>query len=244
MPCAATTASFKGFNPGTVEPATTIFLMEPAIRCLEAQQTITGCLAATRTSQALAVLTAINADNSRDGPLATSTDAASAISAAFRDGHRAYFAGNGGSAAQSSHIASELVGRFKMDRPGLPAFALTDSAVVTSTANDYGCEELFARQAEAMCRPGDVFVAITTSGTSPNILAGLKAAKRAGATTIAFCGLNGELVDADIRIRVPSRDVPRIQEAHMLLAHIICEMVETDMFGDKEHEQRSEQSED
>ncbi|KAI9011844.1 hypothetical protein DFJ74DRAFT_684787 [Hyaloraphidium curvatum] len=128
-------------------------------------------------------------------------------------------------------IAAELAGRFAIERPGLPAFALTEPCVLTAVGNDYSCERVFARQVEAACGPGDVLLAITTSGTSPNILAALAATKRKGAATIALCGLGGQMDDADVRVRVPSRDTPRVQEVQMLLGHAICEMVEREMFG-------------
>lgn len=163
------------------------------------------------------------------------THAAEALCVAFRKGHRAFFAGNGGSAAQASHLAAELVGRFAIkDRPGLPAFALSDTAVITATANDFGCNALFSRQVEAFCREGDILFVITASGTSPNILAALNAAKRAGSVTIALCGLEGDLTEADIRIRVPSKDTARIQEGQLVLSHAICDLVEKDMFGSQD----------
>jgi D-sedoheptulose 7-phosphate isomerase len=155
------------------------------------------------------------------------------ILAAVKRGNRAIFAGNGGSAADAQHLAAELVSRFEFDRPGLPALSLsTDTSMITAIGNDYGYENLFLRQLQAQARPGDVFVGITTSGKSPNIVRAFQACKNLQVTSIALCGLGGELEGkVDHIIRVPSRHTPRIQECHILIGHMICGEVELRMFG-------------
>ncbi|KAI9023470.1 phosphoheptose isomerase [Hyaloraphidium curvatum] len=188
-------------------------------------------LPAMRAAELIGVLGAVLADRSPSGPLAGAERAASMLVGCFRAGRRVYLVGNGGSAAEAAHLAAELAGRFRLERPGLPAFALTEPCILTAVGNDYSFDVVFARQVEAACGPGDVLLAITTSGTSPNILAALAAAKRKGARTIALCGAGGELADADVRVRVPSRDAARVQEAQMLLGHAVCELVEREMFG-------------
>ena len=137
--------------------------------------------------------------------------------------------GNGGSASDSQHIAAELVGRFKKDRMALPAIALTtNTSILTSVANDYGYTEVFVKQVEALGRPNDIAIGISTSGKAKNVLAGIKQAKKMGLKTIALTGCDGgELVkSADAAITVPSSVTARIQEAHITLGHIICELVE------------------
>jgi D-sedoheptulose 7-phosphate isomerase len=137
--------------------------------------------------------------------------------------------GNGGSASDSQHIAAELVGKFKKDRMALPAIALTtNTAILTSVANDYGYTEVFVKQVEALGRPNDIAIGISTSGKAKNVLAGIKQAKKMGLKTIALTGCDGgELAkSADIVITVPSSVTARIQEAHITLGHIICELVE------------------
>lgn len=153
---------------------------------------------------------------------------------AFHDGNRVFFAGNGGSAADAQHLAAEFVSRFEFDRPGLPAMSLsTDTSMITAISNDYGYERLFVRQLQAQARPGDVFVGITTSGKSPNLLRAFEACKDLDVTSIALCGLNDvNLVDCvDYLLRVPSRHTPRIQECHILIGHIICAEVELEIYG-------------
>lgn len=143
--------------------------------------------------------------------------------------------GNGGSAADAQHIAAEFVGRFKLERNGLPAIALTtDTSILTAISNDYGYDMVFSRQLEALSNEGDVLVAITTSGTSPNILKAIEVAKSKNVKVIGLTGGNGgELKDrADITIIVPSNNTPRIQEAHITIGHIICSMVEKEMFSE------------
>lgn len=158
------------------------------------------------------------------------------ITQAFRAGNKVLLAGNGGSAADAQHIAGEFVSRFNFDRPGLPAFALTvDSSVMTAIGNDYGYERLFERQIQATGREGDVFWAYSTSGRSPNILRALEAARAAGLFTVGLTG-NGPgsammRERADILLDMPSAATPRIQEGHLVCGHIICGLVEEQMFA-------------
>lgn len=161
------------------------------------------------------------------------TQATEVIVAAVKRGNRAIFAGNGGSAADAQHLAAEFVSRFEFDRPGLPAMSLsTDTSMITAIGNDYGYERLFLRQLQAQARPGDVFVGITTSGKSANVLRAFEACKDLQVTSIALCGLGGELGDkVDYVLRAPSHHTPRIQECHILIGHMICAEVELQMFG-------------
>ncbi|WP_067065712.1 D-sedoheptulose-7-phosphate isomerase [Roseateles chitosanitabidus] len=169
------------------------------------------------------------ADEALIHAVAAATDA---IVAAVKRGNRAIFAGNGGSAADAQHLAAEFVSRFEFDRPGLPALSLsTDTSMITAIGNDYGYERLFLRQLQAQARPGDVFVGITTSGKSPNVLRAFEACKELQVTSIALCGLGGDLAGVDHVLRAPSRHTPRIQECHILLGHMICAEVELQMFG-------------
>jgi D-sedoheptulose 7-phosphate isomerase len=152
---------------------------------------------------------------------------------ALRGGNKILFAGNGGSAADSQHLAGELVSRFHYDRPGLPAFALsTDTSVLTAIGNDYGYEKLFARQIEAVGNGGDVFFGISTSGRSPNILSALRAARAKGLITVGLTGRRGgELPElCDHCFRVPSNSTPRIQEGHIAIGHAICNLIERQLF--------------
>ena len=153
---------------------------------------------------------------------------------ALTNGNKLLFMGNGGSAADCQHLAAELVSRFAFDRPGLPAFALTvDTSVMTAIGNDYGYEQLFARQIEAVAKPGDVLFGISTSGNSPNILAGLEAASRLGVITIAMTGNRKARITqlVDHCIEIPSAGTPRIQEGHIVVGHIICGLIEESIFG-------------
>ena len=159
--------------------------------------------------------------------------AAEACVAALNQGNKILFAGNGGSAADSQHLAGELVSRFAYDRPGLPAFALTtDTSVLTAIGNDYGYERLFSRQVQAVGQKGDVLVAFSTSGKSPNILAALREAQSRGLYTIGMTGNRGDAMAADCNclIRVPSADTPKIQEGHIMLGHILCGLIEVACF--------------
>jgi D-sedoheptulose 7-phosphate isomerase len=153
----------------------------------------------------------------------------------YRRGGTALLFGNGGSAADAQHIAAEFVGRFYLERRGLAAHALTvNSSVVTAIANDYGYERVFARQLEALGHPGDVAIGITTSGNASSVIAGLSAARSLGMTTVAMTGASGGLVKAEVDhwVRVPSSEVPRVQEAHIMIGHIWSELVEAALFGD------------
>ena len=152
---------------------------------------------------------------------------------ALENGHKLLFAGNGGSAADAQHLAGELVSRFAYDRPGLPAFALTtDTSVLTAIGNDYGYEQLFARQVEAVGGAGDVFFGISTSGRSPNVLSALDAARAKGLITVGMTGRAGGQMAGrcDHLLRVPSDSTPRIQEGHIAMGHAICEIIEAQIF--------------
>jgi phosphoheptose isomerase len=161
------------------------------------------------------------------------TAAAAELTRSLAGGGKVLLCGNGGSAADAQHVAGELVGRFKRDRRALAAVALTtDSSALTAIANDFGFEQVFARQVEALGRPGDVLVVITTSGSSPNILASLDAARAAGLRTVALTGARGTGLQADVVVSVPETDVPRIQEAHLLIEHVVCGLVEDALADD------------
>lgn len=152
---------------------------------------------------------------------------------ALRAGNKVMFAGNGGSAADAQHWAAELVSRFNYDRPGLSGIALTtDTSALTAIGNDYGYEFSFSRQVEAIGSAGDVLVAISTSGNSPNVLKAVEAARVAGITTIGFTGQGGgKLAGAcDLCFQVPSAETPRIQEGHEFLGHMMCALIESEMF--------------
>jgi D-sedoheptulose 7-phosphate isomerase len=160
-------------------------------------------------------------------------DAAKALSAAFRQGRKVLLFGNGGSAADAQHIAAEFVGRFVPDRRALPAISLaTDTSALTALGNDYGYNFVFSRQVEALGVSGDVAIGISTSGNSPNVIAALDAARSIGMLTIGFTGEGGgKMVShTDILFSVPSKYTPRIQETHLTLAHILCEVVDREMF--------------
>ena len=160
-------------------------------------------------------------------------EVAKVIANAFSDGKKIILFGNGGSATDASHIAAEFINRFKRERPGLPAIALnTDMAVITSIANDYDFSEVFAKQLKAISEDGDIVIAISTSGNSPNILKAMDVAKKKRLTTIAFTGSKGEKFasKATFAFIVPSDNTPRIQETHITLGHVICQMVEEILF--------------
>ncbi|AEE15423.1 Phosphoheptose isomerase [Thermodesulfobium narugense DSM 14796] len=151
------------------------------------------------------------------------------ISAALRSGKKLLIAGNGGSAADSQHIAAEFVGRFLLERKALRAIALTtDTSIITAVSNDFGYESVFARQIEALGEMGDVFFAISTSGNSKNLIKALRIAQLYHISTISLTGMTGNEMEklSDICISVPSKKVPRIQECHIMIGHIICDMVE------------------
>lgn len=161
-------------------------------------------------------------------------DAVNVSIAALKAGNKIMFAGNGGSAADAQHWAGELVSRFYFDRPGLPAIALTtDTSILTAIGNDYGYDYVFARQIEALGQAGDVFFAISTSGNSKNIVRAIDAARAKGVRVIGFTGQGGGAMaeKCDICFRVPSTETPRIQEGHESLGHLICALIEQEMFG-------------
>lgn len=152
----------------------------------------------------------------------------------LRRGNKLLFMGNGGSAADAQHLAGEMVSRFAFDRPGLAAFALTtDTSVLTAIGNDYGYQYLFARQVEAVGRPGDILFGISTSGKSPNILAALEAGKSLGLTTIGMTGNQRASITtiSEFNIEIPSASTPKIQEGHIICGHILCGLIEEGMFS-------------
>lgn len=162
------------------------------------------------------------------------TKAIHLIARCFESGHKLLFFGNGGSAADAQHLAAEFVNRYLLNRPALPAIALTtDTSLLTSISNDTDFSEVFSRQLLALGRKGDIAIGITTSGNSPNILKAFEVAKRIGIITIALVGRDGGEVAkvADLSLIVPSYNTPRIQETHILIGHILCEMVETLLFS-------------
>jgi len=160
-------------------------------------------------------------------------ESSKAIAKAFRKGNKVILFGNGGSSTDASHIAAEFVNRFKRERPSLPAIALnTDMAVITSIANDYSFDEIFAKQLKSLGNEGDVAIALSTSGSSPNILKAMDVAKRKKIISIALTGRKGKKFasKASFPFIVPSEDTARIQETHITLGHIICETVEEILF--------------
>ncbi len=155
------------------------------------------------------------------------------LAEALTRGNKLILFGNGGSACDASHIAAEFVNRFKKERPAFPAMALnTDMAVLTSIANDYSYADVFARQLKAFAQDGDVVLAISTSGSSPNVINAINAAKRKKLMTIAFTGAKGDELasQCDYIFVVPSNNTPRVQETHIVLGHVLCEMVEEILF--------------
>lgn len=155
---------------------------------------------------------------------------------ALRRGNKVLLFGNGGSAADAQHIAAELVGRFTLNRPALPAIALSvNSSCLTAIGNDYGFDQVFSRQIEALARPGDVAIGISTSGNSPNVALALSTAKKMTLHTVALTGrTGGELLSkVDHCICVPSNETPRIQECHILIGHILSELVEREIFPEE-----------
>lgn len=153
---------------------------------------------------------------------------------AYRGGKKVLVMGNGGSAADAQHLVAELVGRFKMERRALPAVALTtDSSILTAVGNDYGFDRIFSRQVEALAEAGDVVFGISTSGNSPNVQKALEVARYKGARTIALLGKDGGSIKeiAQLPIIVPSDDTPRIQEGHITIIHILCDLLEKRLFS-------------
>ncbi len=162
-------------------------------------------------------------------------DVAEACVNVYRNGKKTLLAGNGGSAADAQHIAAELVGRYGFDRPSIPSIALTtDTSNLTAIGNDYGYDQVFSRQMEGMGSDGDLFIGISTSGNSTNIVKAIHAAKAKGVTTVALVGRDGgEMAKiADYAIIVPSKATPRIQESHILIGHMICDIIEKELFGE------------
>jgi D-sedoheptulose 7-phosphate isomerase len=159
-------------------------------------------------------------------------ETASRVARAFRDGGRLYACGNGGSACDAMHLVEELVARYKRDRPGLPAHHLLDAPTLTCWSNDYDFATAFRRQVEAMVRPGDVLVAISTSGNSGNVIAAVEAANARGAVTLGLLGRDGGRLAAlcTDSLIVPAEATERIQEAHITLIHLLCELVERELF--------------
>jgi D-sedoheptulose 7-phosphate isomerase len=159
--------------------------------------------------------------------------AAAILVKALSSGHKLLLLGNGGSAADAQHFAAEIVGRFRLERRGLPAIALsTDTSILTAIGNDYGFEVIFRRQVEALAVAGDVVIGISTSGSSKNIVAALSLAREMGCSTIGLLGRDGgtikDLVDLDLTI--PSQDTPRVQEGHITIIHILCDLIEKGLF--------------
>jgi D-sedoheptulose 7-phosphate isomerase len=166
--------------------------------------------------------------------LDTVSAVATAMTAALRVGGRVFFFGNGGSAADAQHLAAELTGRFLRERRGLPGLALTtNTSILTAIGNDYSFEEIYSRQIQALGNTGDLAVAISTSGTSPNILRAATSAREQGLVTVGLTGAAGGKLRTlvDHCICIPSEQTPRIQEAHILTGHILCELIEAELFG-------------
>ena len=155
--------------------------------------------------------------------------------ALYKNSKKTILAGNGGSAADAQHIAAEMVGRYGFDRPSLPSLALTtDTSALTAIGNDYGYDQVFSRQLEGMGQEGDLFIGISTSGNSENIINAFHSAKEKNIMTVALVGKDGGAMAkmADIALVVPSNSTPRIQESHILIGHIICDIIEKEIFGD------------
>ncbi len=154
----------------------------------------------------------------------------------LRKGGKIMFCGNGGSASDAQHIAAELTGRYYKNRPALDAIALgTNTPELTAISNDYGYDSVFSRQLEAHGRPGDMFIGLTTSGQSPNVLKALRMARSLNITTVLMTGIDGGPMkdQVDVLIRIPDRDTPRIQEGHILIGHILCQLIEERIFGNE-----------
>lgn len=168
-----------------------------------------------------------------DACLDAITGIAGLIIKAVKSGNKVILFGNGGSAADSQHIAAEFIGRFKKERPPIPAIALsTNTSIITALSNDYGYQASFKRQLEALASTGDVVVGISTSGNAANVDEALKSARRLGLKIVTMTGEDGGKIVklADIALKVPSRNTPRIQEAHITAGHIICELVEGELY--------------
>jgi len=166
--------------------------------------------------------------------IGVAADVASALISSIEGDGKVVFFGNGGSAMDAGHLAAELLGRYYIDRPSLPALCLSDfTAAVTAIGNDYSYEDIFARPLRGLGRAGDVAIGLTTSGNSPNVVVALQAAKQLGMIAVALTGASGGKVDAvaDLCVRVPETDTPRVQEACLQIGHSICEVVETYFFA-------------
>lgn len=166
--------------------------------------------------------------------LKTICDVVNVVTDAFRNGHRVYFCGNGGSAADAQHLAAEFSGRFYIDRKALPAEALhCNTSYLTAVANDYGYDSVYSRMIDGIGQKGDVLVGLSTSGNSVNIIKAFEVAKAKGMSTVAFTGQSGGQMKTtnDYIIKIPSTDTPRIQESHIMVGHIICELVEKKIFN-------------
>lgn len=162
------------------------------------------------------------------------TECVRLIVSALKSGHKVLTMGNGGSAADAQHLAAELVGRFLMERKALPAIALTtDSSILTAVGNDYGFDEIFKRQVEALGRPGDILIGISTSGNSTNVVRALEAGRTIGVTTIGLLGRDGGEIGklVDLALTVPAFETPRIQEAQLFVIHTLCDLVEKNIFN-------------
>ncbi|MEE3694147.1 D-sedoheptulose 7-phosphate isomerase [Campylobacter sp. CLAX-22107-21] len=156
------------------------------------------------------------------------------VTDAYKNGNKTILAGNGGSAADAQHIAGEFVSRFYFDRPGIPSIAITtDTSILTAIGNDYGYDKLFSRQVEAQGVKGDIFIGISTSGNSANVIEALKVCKEKGILSVGLTGESGGKMAefCDYCIKVPSKSTPRIQESHIVIGHIICAIVEKSIFG-------------
>ncbi len=184
----------------------------------------------TELAKLAALITAIQSDKALLNQVA---DCAEMIVTTLRSGGKILIAGNGGSAADAQHIAGEFVSRFHYDRPGLASIALTtDTSILTAVGNDYGFERLFSRQVQALGREGDVFIGISTSGNSANVIEAFKEANMLKLKTIGFTGVTGGKMAemCNITLRMPSKETPKIQEGHIAIGHIICGLVEAAMF--------------
>ena len=193
-----------------------------------------GQLIRARMVQAAAVMEAMQQDAALCATVAEFSDA---IIAAYRAGNKVLLCGNGGSAADSQHIAAELVGRFYVNRAPLAAEALTvNTSTVTAVGNDFSFDDIFSRQIQALGQPGDVAIGISTSGNAENVKRALDTAKSLGLVTVAFTGRNGGKLreGADYCLQVPSDDTARIQEGHITIGHIMCELIERALFGEED----------